>query len=153
MLICLLTQSIGMLQVLCELTKSGSAEKIQAHVILLLDVAVAIKDNATLMANTVVRKLRTKLVSRVVLRRLPAVISAARIKGAANFVTLKIRTFITEMPTGRALSSRVDPTTESLSRPEDDDFDVPEETESVLEELFEALQDKVGNSSSTSHCF
>ncbi|KAI0917160.1 hypothetical protein AcV5_007706 [Taiwanofungus camphoratus] len=115
--------SIGMLQVLCELTKSGSAEKIQAHVILLLDVAVAIKDNATLMANTVVRKLRTKLVSRVVLRRLPAVISAARIKG-------------------RALSSRVDPTTESLSRPEDDDFDVPEETESVLEELFEALQDK-----------
>ncbi|OBZ71617.1 Tubulin-specific chaperone D [Grifola frondosa] len=90
---------IGILQVLCEVTKLGAAEQVKEHLPLFLQVTRSVNDNETLINNTIVRKLRTKLISRN--------------GGMDQAIT-----------------------------PGDDDFDVPEEVESVLEDLFKALQDK-----------
>ncbi len=45
-----------------------------------------------------------------------------------------------EMPEGRALASEGNVGTEAVI---EEDFDVPEETETVLEDLFKALRDTV----------
>ncbi|TFK40548.1 TBCD protein [Crucibulum laeve] len=110
--------SIGILQVLCEIVKSGPQEQIQTEVSQLLAVAHMIDQSPTLNSNTVVRKFKTKLVSRVALRILPNRQSASRRTG---------RTLTGDYIAGAAI---------------EDDFDVPEEVESVLEQLFTTLQDK-----------
>ena len=46
---------------------------------------------------------------------------------------------------GRALTSNADDT---LHQSEDDDIEVPEETEDVLQDLFKALQDRVKSTQS-----
>ncbi|KAI0732028.1 TBCD protein [Fomitopsis betulina] len=112
--------TMGLLQVLCELTKSGSVEVVTAHAPTILDVANAVEANPSLLQNTLIRKYRTKLVSRTVLRLLPATPLVTRSKG-------------------RALTS----STEDEKLIEADyDFDVPDQLESVLEDLFTSLQDK-----------
>ncbi|OCH86383.1 TBCD protein [Obba rivulosa] len=112
---------IGLLLAICEIVKSGSADQVKSHLSQLMKLAGILEQQKSLTSNTVVRKFRTKLVSRVVLRLLPARTGASRSKG-------------------RALSSATVP--ELVSITEDEDFDVPKETETVLEELLRALQDK-----------
>lgn len=65
-------QVMGTLRVLCEAAKSGAAELVQEHLPSFLEITKVVSESKKLMSNTVIRKLRTKLVSRVVLRLLPA---------------------------------------------------------------------------------
>ena len=64
-------QSVGSLQVVCELVKAGSTSQVIPHAPLLLDIARSVESNKALTNNTLVRKFRIKLLSRVVLRLLP----------------------------------------------------------------------------------
>lgn len=57
-----------MLQVLCEVVKSGPVEQILACAPQLFSIATTIEENTTLASNTVVRKSKLKLVSRIALR-------------------------------------------------------------------------------------
>ncbi|CCM03543.1 uncharacterized protein FIBRA_05677 [Fibroporia radiculosa] len=113
---------IGSLQVLCEVVKSGSVEQVKTHLARLLQFFGAVTGNESLTRNTLVRKLTVKLISRAALRLLPATISAAR---------------------SRVLTSS---SVADLDAQTDDsdvqDVDVPEEVETILQELFNALQDK-----------
>ncbi|KAF9013516.1 TBCD protein [Cyathus striatus] len=111
--------SIGVLQVLCEAAKSGSAEQVTANIARLLDITNAIDQTSSLTSNTVARKYRTKLLSRIGLRILPA-------QAVAN----KRRV--------RALQGNYDePSTFVTS-----DIDIPTEIETILEQLFDTLSDK-----------
>ncbi|KAH9942878.1 ARM repeat-containing protein [Amylocystis lapponica] len=114
---------IGVLHISCEVTKSGSVEQITSHSALLLEVVHTLQGNQISTHNTIIRKLQTKLISRVVLRLLPARVSAARSKGRAL--------------SGHIAASGDDPLVDA-----DDDTNIPEEVETTLEELFKALQDK-----------
>lgn len=75
-------QVLGILRTLCEVTKLGSAEQVQAHKEMLSHVAQTVEGNDTMMSNTFVRKLRTKLIARVVVRLLPGKARRLRTKGA-----------------------------------------------------------------------
>ncbi|THH31463.1 hypothetical protein EUX98_g2716 [Antrodiella citrinella] len=112
---------MGVLRVLCELTKSGAAELVQDHLPSFLDIATSTSEHQNLMSNTVIRKLKTKLVSRVILRLLPANKRKPRQRG-------------------KVLVAKSD---ESHAEHQgDEDLDVPEETEPILDELLQRLQDK-----------
>lgn len=63
---------IGLLQVLCEILKSGSVSQIEQALPDVLAIAATLEEESTLIGNTVVKKYKTKLVSRVALRILPA---------------------------------------------------------------------------------
>ncbi|KIK69557.1 hypothetical protein GYMLUDRAFT_79682 [Collybiopsis luxurians FD-317 M1] len=111
--------AIGILHVLCEITKSGPLELFQTKVSDFMALAEVVDTKGNLINNTVVGKFRTKLISRIGLRLLPSKISARRAKG-------------------RLLGGDIVP----QSRPDEEDIDVPETVETVLEQLFTALQDK-----------
>ncbi|KAI0822273.1 TBCD protein [Trametes gibbosa] len=111
---------MGVLRVACEVTKLGVAEQVHAQKDALLHITNVLQGNKVLMGNTVIRKLRTKLISRVVIRLLPAKTRRLRAKG-------------------RALASIGSSDDEGNN---EEDFDVPEEVEGVLEELFKSLRDK-----------
>ncbi|TFK86795.1 ARM repeat-containing protein [Polyporus arcularius HHB13444] len=110
---------MGILRVLCEVTKLGSAEQVQRLKDQLLQVAQSLEGNESLMGNTVIRKLRTKLVARVAIRLLPGKIRRLRAKGR----TLDGSSGVVEVD-------------------DEDDFDAPEEVEGVLEDLLKSLRDK-----------
>ncbi|KAI0720503.1 TBCD protein [Cerioporus squamosus] len=110
---------MGILRVLCEVTKLGSAEQVQRLKDQLLQVAQTLEGNESLMGNTVIRKLRTKLVARVAIRLLPGKVRRLRAKGR----TLDGSSGVVEVE-------------------DEDDFDAPEEVESVLEDLLKSLRDK-----------
>ncbi len=57
---------------LCEVLKSGSVGQVEQALPDVLAIAATLEGESTLIANTVVRKYKTKLVSRVALRILPA---------------------------------------------------------------------------------
>ncbi|KIP05393.1 hypothetical protein PHLGIDRAFT_119907 [Phlebiopsis gigantea 11061_1 CR5-6] len=112
--------TIGALEVVCELLKSGSISHVSPHMGLLSDLAIAVNENKALMNNTLVRKYRIKLISRIVLRLLPPRRTSKGRKG-------------------KALVS----TSEQLVEDEDDeDGELPDELEDTLGDLFTALQDK-----------
>jgi hypothetical protein len=77
-------QVLGILQVLCEVAKSGSAEQVQSEVDPLMSLARILQENTTLSSNTVIRKYRTKLISRIAIRLLPAKAIAGRKNGMLN---------------------------------------------------------------------
>jgi tubulin-specific chaperone D len=70
-------QCIGLLQVLCEVAKSGPAEQIQKAAVELFAVAGTLEEVTTLN-NTAVRKYKTKLLARTALRMLPARLNVNR---------------------------------------------------------------------------
>ncbi|KAG2155948.1 tubulin folding cofactor D C terminal-domain-containing protein [Suillus bovinus] len=109
--------SIGVLQVLCELVKSGSSEQLQAFTQQFLEITDTLEQSATLASNTLVRKYRTKLLSRVALRLMPPNISRSKL--TCNNETI---------------NGNIDD--------DDEDIDVPEEIDTILESLFKSLQDK-----------
>ncbi|KAF5369524.1 hypothetical protein D9758_002666 [Tetrapyrgos nigripes] len=110
---------IGMLHVLCEMAKSAPSTLVQSSVSDLLIICTTLGTKDIVINNTIVRKLQTKLSARIALRLLPGK-QGARVKG-------------------RHLSSG-QTTTEGTV--EDEEADIPEEVETVLEQLFGALQDK-----------
>ncbi|EJF63417.1 ARM repeat-containing protein [Dichomitus squalens LYAD-421 SS1] len=112
---------IGLLRVLCEVAKLGSTDQVQTCKEKFLQAASTLQGNTSLMGNTLIRQLRIKLIARVVIRLLPARTRRLRAKG-------------------RALAMEGGFGAEAVAN--DDYFDVPEEIESVLEDLFKALRDK-----------
>ncbi|KAF7797405.1 hypothetical protein EIP86_008600 [Pleurotus ostreatoroseus] len=110
---------IGAFQVLSELTKTGSAAQIESNLSALLRLTNRVDKAEVLASCTLLRKYRIKLVSRILLRLLPARTKRAR---------------------GKALLAN--PEELVIQSEDEDDVDVPDETEQVLQDLFKALQDK-----------
>lgn len=69
------------MRVICEVMKLGAAEEVQAQKESLLQVTQTLGGNRTLVANTAIRKLRTKAIARIVIRLLPARIRRLHAKG------------------------------------------------------------------------
>lgn len=65
-------QAIGILQVLCEIIKSGPSEEVQARIPEFFAIPTVLERSNVLEGNTIIRKLKTKLLSRLALRMLPA---------------------------------------------------------------------------------
>lgn len=68
----ILLQTIGTLQVLSELTKSAPSHQILPYIPKLFGITDAVNASTRLTSNTLLRKLRIKLVSRTLLRLMPA---------------------------------------------------------------------------------
>ncbi|KAF5389176.1 hypothetical protein D9757_003527 [Collybiopsis confluens] len=111
--------AIGILHVLCELGKSGPLELFQSRASDFIALAEAVDTKEILIANTIVRKFKTKLISRIALRLLPGKVGARRAKR-------------------RLLTGKND----EHYQLDEEDVDVPEAVETVLDQLFTALQDK-----------
>ncbi|EPQ54507.1 hypothetical protein GLOTRDRAFT_42674 [Gloeophyllum trabeum ATCC 11539] len=112
---------IGALKVVAEILKIGSAEQARDNAPSIWSLFRAIETKEALMNNTLVRKLRSKVLSRTALRLLPAKYQIVRLKG-------------------RSLLGTSD---EPRSDNGDGDPDIPEDVEAAIEELMQALQDKV----------
>lgn len=119
------------------MVKSGSAEQVQQEVEELMSIIHIIQD-PKLSVNTIVRKYRSKLASRIGLRLLP---------GKANMKRMDspFKRFCFVLSAAEIISVvRTIAGDKSFTITEDsEDFDVPSEVEETLEELFGALQDKV----------
>ena len=75
---------MGILRVLCEVVKLGSAGQVQTHKEQLLHFCQTLAGSQSLMSNTLIRKFHTKLVSRVIIRLLPPKTRRLRVKGTSN---------------------------------------------------------------------
>ncbi|KAJ4482161.1 tubulin folding cofactor D C terminal-domain-containing protein [Lentinula aciculospora] len=111
--------AIGILHVLCEVLRSGPLELVQSKLPDFMALVNAADSRETFANNALVRKLKTKLISRIGLRLLPARVAAGR--------------FLTGNDNSPQSQNNVE---------QEEDVDVPEEVEMVLEQLFAALQDK-----------
>ncbi|ESK95004.1 tubulin-specific chaperone d [Moniliophthora roreri MCA 2997] len=108
----------GILQVLAETLKSGPGTIVNSSVSHYWPLIAALDAHQNLLTNTVVRKYKTKISSRVGLRLLPGN-TRSRMRG-------------------RHLNGD---TSAQVPQP-GNDIDVPEEEEAILEQLFNALQDR-----------
>ncbi|KAF8908871.1 TBCD protein [Gymnopilus junonius] len=111
-------KAIGLLHVLCEVMKSGSVDQVQDELPTLLSISRVVQQS-TYSKNNVIRKFRTKLISRIGLRLLPT--SSRNTKRKA-----------------RTLSADDALDTEDGIQ---EDIDVPSEIEDILEQIFAMLQD------------
>ncbi|KAF8583340.1 ARM repeat-containing protein [Ramaria rubella] len=117
-------KTIGVLQVLCEIIKSGITTQILPHVSGMRQVLQRVESNSRLLSNTVIRRLRVKLEGRLAVGSLPS------------------RTPIV-LQRGRALQQDTWHQDESQEFDvQSDDIDLPEEVELTITMLLEALQDK-----------
>ncbi|KAF9241181.1 tubulin folding cofactor D C terminal-domain-containing protein [Melanogaster broomeanus] len=116
---------IAVLQVLCEFSKSGAAEEARAAAPSLLEISEIVEKSGFLTSNTLVRKYRVKLLSRIGLRLVPSRVNRSRTKG-------------------RALGAAGDQQGQQRNEEDDgdDDIDIPEEIETILQALFSCLQDR-----------
>jgi hypothetical protein len=131
------------LQVLCELVKSGSSEQLQAFTQQFLEIADTLEQSTTLASNTLVRKYRTKLLSRVALRLMPPIVSRSKLTCSVNSHLNMFDYLICNFAV-RSLDSGIKSETGDGNVDDDDeDIDVPEEIDTILESLFKSLQDKV----------
>ncbi|EIW80977.1 ARM repeat-containing protein [Coniophora puteana RWD-64-598 SS2] len=112
--------AIGILQVLCLYVKSSSSDDAARIMTALLAIAKEVKHGGVLYSNTLVRKFRTKLLYRMALHLVPPSVSSSR---------RQRRTLVGSFVGGQDFA-------------DSEDEDVSEEVEVVLEQLFEALQDK-----------
>lgn len=71
---------------LAEILKSGPLELLQSRIPDFIAIAEAVDAQKTLISNTIVRKLKTKLISRVGLRLLPTRFGARRAKGMGDLI-------------------------------------------------------------------
>ncbi|KAF9267451.1 TBCD protein [Marasmius fiardii PR-910] len=110
----------GILQVLAEILKSGPAKVVQLATPEYWSLNAALDGHASLLNNTVVRKIKMKIASRVGLRLLPGKRPSRRVRGRSL--------------AGENIAQSV--------QSDNDDIDVPEEEEAILEQLFSALQDR-----------
>ncbi|KAH8998594.1 TBCD protein [Lactarius akahatsu] len=114
-------ECLGVYQTLCEIVKNSSSDVFSQFIPELLEAARSLQPDSTLCTNASIRKIRIKLLSRAALRLLP----------------IKPRV---SLQRGRVLSAKNE--LEHSTGDGDDGTDVPEEIEAVLEELFQALQDR-----------
>lgn len=115
--------SLGVLQVLCEFVKSGAPEETRAAANDLMEISEAISSSEALMGNTLMRKYRTKLLSRIGLRLVPP---------RRTFTRLKMR----------ALDDSGNEDASQDHDNDDDEIDIPEELDGVLDALLKAVQDR-----------
>ncbi|KIJ17787.1 hypothetical protein PAXINDRAFT_167765 [Paxillus involutus ATCC 200175] len=116
--------SIAVLQVLCEFVKSGAPEEARSATPTLLKISEIVEEREFLTSNTLVRKYRTKLLSRTGLRLIPP---------RANHSNMKARVLeATEEQQSRQRNDEQD----------DNDIDIPEEIDTILQALFSCLQDR-----------
>ncbi|EIN12617.1 TBCD protein [Punctularia strigosozonata HHB-11173 SS5] len=113
----------GILRTVCEIGKSGPVEEIREKTSELLDLARVVQGRSSAMANTIIRKLRVKLLSRIALRTLPGKARRNRNKG-------------------RVLVALEDDATAAGDVELLEDPDTMDIVESVLDDHFSALQDK-----------
>ncbi|KAL0578630.1 hypothetical protein V5O48_003373 [Marasmius crinis-equi] len=110
----------GTLQVLAETLKAGPPNVVKATIVAYWSLNAALESHESILTNTVVRKFKTKITSRVGLRLLPGRAASRRSRG-------------------RALAGE---NTSQSTQSNDDDIEVPEEEDAILEQLFGALQDR-----------
>lgn len=124
-----------------EVAKSGSADQVVNNTQKLLDITKIIEEKDTLFGNTIIRKMRMKLFSRVALRALPP--RYLRRRGIVDRSTLMLIGFRTDVNyiVGRELVGVG--TTEHHPEESGDETPVPDVVETVLAELFEGLHDRV----------
>jgi hypothetical protein len=115
--------------------KSGPTEQIQKGAAQLFAAVSTLED--TTLNNTAVRKYKTKLLSRIALRILPARSNVSLRKGEYNPV-ISLASFVMCV-IARLLS--VDAVVPNASVREE--IEVPEQVEIVLQQLFDLLQDRV----------
>ncbi|KAL4080682.1 armadillo-type protein [Scleroderma citrinum] len=115
--------SLAVLQVLCEVVKSGAPEETRAVANDLTEMLEVISNSEALMGNTLIRKYRTKLLSRVGLRMIPP---------RPTFSRLKMR----------ALDNSRDEDASQDCDDNNDEIDIPEELEGILDALLKAVQDR-----------
>ncbi|KXN88249.1 Tubulin-specific chaperone D [Leucoagaricus sp. SymC.cos] len=111
-------KAIGYLQVVNEILKNGSADQVQDLAPAYLDIVNAISETTTPSGNTLLRKMRAKLMSRMATRLLPAPKFRRR---------------------GRVLddSSRF-----MQDDGREEESEIPDVVETLLQSLFDTLQDK-----------
>ncbi|KAI0031394.1 TBCD protein [Vararia minispora EC-137] len=117
-------KTIGAIQTLSEVMKNAPAAIVIPHVPAALALGKFVESGDGLMKNAIVRKLRVKLISRAGLRLLPATPIVTRRKGQSSSIIAR------------------DDSQGDVAFGVEDDFDVPEEIEGVLEDVFPALQDR-----------
>ncbi|KIK93339.1 hypothetical protein PAXRUDRAFT_145292 [Paxillus rubicundulus Ve08.2h10] len=116
--------SIAVLQVLCEFVKLGAPEETRSATPTLLELLEIVEKREFLTSNTLVRKFRTKLLSRTGLRLLPPRASRSSVNA-------------------RALEATAHQQSQQKNEEQDEnDIDIPEEIETVLQALFSCLQDR-----------
>ncbi|KAF9468537.1 tubulin folding cofactor D C terminal-domain-containing protein [Collybia nuda] len=111
--------TIGLLRVLCEVVKSGPVEQVHAYSTQLFSFTATIQESSILENNTVVRKFKLKLVSRIALRLLATKSNPRQRKGRVLAGVGAVEDLALE-----------------------DNIEVPEKVEQILEQLFASLQDK-----------
>lgn len=114
-------QTIGSLQVINEIVKSGSVDRVVDLLPEYLDIVECLNEGSTFVTNTILRKLRAKLISRMAMRTLPP----PRIRKR-----------------GRVLDGSFSATDDSET--EIGEHEIPEVVETLLQYIFDCLQDKVG---------
>ncbi|KAF9454706.1 ARM repeat-containing protein [Macrolepiota fuliginosa MF-IS2] len=110
--------AIGHLQVINEVIKSGPAGQVQNLMSNLLEIIEAVHDTSSVVGNTLLRKMGVKLMSRIAVRMLPT----PKVRRRGRILDGSSHT----MGDGSALEVH----------------EVPEVVETLLQGLFEALQDK-----------
>ncbi|KAI0251997.1 TBCD protein [Lactifluus subvellereus] len=114
-------ECLGVYQTLCEAIKNIPSAALSQLIPEFFEAARSLRAGSTLCTNASIRKLRIKLLSRIALRLLPALPRVPLRKG-------------------RVLYGRND--FEHSTSENEDCVEVPEEIEAVLEELFQAVQDR-----------
>lgn len=131
---------MGTLRVVYEIIKTAPSDIVQAHSSDLLRIVRYVDSSKGFETNAVIRKLRTKAIAHVGIRLLPprGVLRVPR--GEASVTGTVSMNLILVIPEGKSL---VPPTIHNVLRTEDGEVDVPEETDAILGDLFQAIQDKV----------
>ncbi|THH10470.1 hypothetical protein EW145_g1291 [Phellinidium pouzarii] len=112
---------IGSLQVIAEVAKSASSDLLETHIPRMQAIVSELAQVGFIAENTVVRKLRTKSISRIATRMIPMDPGKRR-------------------QTGKSLLSGANDN--NFEEDNETEYDAPTEVEAAFEELFELLQDK-----------
>lgn len=114
-------QAIGSLQVINEIVKSGSVDQVLDLIPEYLEIIECLNEGSIFVTNTILRKLRAKLISRMAVRMLPP----PRVRKRGRMLDASLST-TNEHETGIG------------------EHEIPEVVETLLQYLFDCLQDKVG---------
>ena len=122
----------------CEITKTAPSDIVKAHSSDLLRIARSVDNSKPFEVNAVIRKLRTKAVAHAGIRLLPPRGVLRGPRGEAGGTGLSMSLILVRLE-GKSL---VSPATHCVLQTEDEEIDVPEEMEGILDDLFQAIQDK-----------
>ncbi|KAG6896922.1 hypothetical protein C0992_005258 [Termitomyces sp. T32_za158] len=111
--------ALGILQVICDVVKSGSSSQIQRESTRLFALAETIDRLQTFSSSSAIRKYRAKLLSRIAIRSLPSLTLGCQKRRLLVGGGIGDNRFVQQH-----------------------DLEVPDEVENVLGHLFNALQDK-----------